>query len=388
MALNKIAMAMNNTESTEKFLFKIHNQIKNDIQKSSKRKSEEIKAKKLQVFLRQIKFLQNQYKNNNSINLEDPNFPFSNFWKKADQIALLNSFDSLKGSSVISGLNLINQPSDIVSLGSELEIGLSRVIKSFESVVTGHDYKESKSSIVGGAHTQIPNLINEADKDMKKMLADLYKETQKNLKAYKKDNSSTADYIHSVQGKIDNVGLRGNIILKSELTNMEKDLINILKEATFTDKNYLSTKELHFGQTNPFRVFMTVVPNKIDAIGRFSRMINCFEEHASTIHFNAPIYFYRIRAMYELTGIKMKYTNSTIDNWLSKNDQALIKIITGQYAKYLVWNTPYDDIYVIPTRSIVEDLIIDSQNMLPKDWKDALYGSISIKQKDLKNIIS
>jgi hypothetical protein len=66
--------------------------------------------------------------------------------------------------------------------------------------------------------------------------------------------------MRSVQGKIDNVGFTSEFALSVDVTGMDKDIVNALKDATFTDKNYLSTTELKFGQTNPFRVFATVAP--------------------------------------------------------------------------------------------------------------------------------
>jgi hypothetical protein len=57
------------------------------------------------------------------------------------------------------------------------------------------------------------------------------------------------------------------------------------------------------------------------------------------------------------------------------------------YAKYLIWNTPGSpDIRVIPTSRIISTIIdnTDSAFQLPDNWKDAMYGPISLSQKSIK----
>jgi hypothetical protein len=84
---------------------------------------------------------------------------------------------------------------------------------------------------------------------------------------------------------------------------------------------------------------------------RYRRMIRCFENHES-YHSMSPTYFYRIRAIYELTGTKMQYTKNAI-----QNNSAIKEIANGKAAKFLIWNNPSsDDVTVIPTIKIVNSL--------------------------------
>jgi hypothetical protein len=53
--------------------------------------------------------------------------------------------------------------------------------------------------------------------------------------------------MHSVQGKIDNVGLTAEFVASVSVEGMDRDIVMALKDATFTAKNYLSTTELKFG---------------------------------------------------------------------------------------------------------------------------------------------
>ena len=158
----------------------------------------------------------------------------------------------------------------------------------------------------------------------------------------------------------------GNIDISSECSEIEKDIIDCLSNATFTDKNYINTYNIKFGQTNPFRVFTTAGGD----YSKYERMINCFASHSTSIHEKGPTYFYKLRAIYELTGAGMKYV-----------DEAK----SFGFAKFLIWNTPCtDEIRVIPTARIVKNLIDNIEN--PKDWKAAAYGPIHLLQLDLKKL--
>ena len=70
-------------------------------------------------------------------------------------------------------------------------------------------------------------------------------------------------------------------------------------------------------------------------------MITCFENHQNRIPDNeSPVLFYRIRAIYELTGYGTRYVNTKLND-----------IFKGRGADFLVWNNPInkDEIRVIPT---------------------------------------
>lgn len=376
--LAKMKRAMSSDTSTEDYLSSIYSSLKREINADAKVK-DNTRALKLQAFLRQIKYMQQT-----DFNQDVGAFPFSTFWKKADQIALMNKLREIK-PELFTDKSFLNAPKESYELGAQLEIGVARVVKSMEAVATGGSYSSSQKSIVGGAHTQIPDLVKIGDEEMKSIFSQYYNKIQEELKMYKNDTdpAGTASFVHSVQGKIDNIGLRADLTLTSGLSTMEKDIIDALTNATFTDKNYINTSELKFGQTNPFRVFMTVAPRGGgNAVGRFERMKSCFEEHSEGFHTKAPTYFYRIRAIYELTGARMQYTAKSADT-LGNN---IMKIIAGKPAKYLIWNNPFGDIYIIPTANIVNNVIDATNNALPSNWRDAMYGPIKLPQKDLSEL--
>ncbi len=373
--------------STDKYLSAIYKDVKKEIKDASNLSKDMAQARRLQALLRQVKFMQKQYATSGSMSIGG-DFPFAAFWDRAEQIAMMQSLyeinpkiftegtfiDTFKGSEKQSFL-----------LGESLEIGVARLIYGIGAKVSNQSYTSAKTQIkskVGGLHTQVPDLVGGGTEIMQQIFNSYYEEIGKALKTYRGDTKHEAmTTMRSVQGKIDNVGFTSEFALSVDVTGMDKDIVNALKDATFTDKNYLSTTELKFGQTNPFRVFATVAPEGQETVARFSRMINCFENHGD-VHLSAPATFYRLRAIYELTGARMKYTEKSLES-----NSMIRTLLEGQVAKYLIWNTPYGDIHVIPTRKIVEKVIDSATMALPKNWQDALYGPITLPQTSLDSLL-
>lgn len=367
---------MNKMLSTEQYLEKIYNNTKKELFSQIDARSDEAQAKKLEIFLRQIKYMQQQFSKGQNLNFD--NFPFATFWSKMEQIKMMSDLYQInkeifqKGTFIDSFTDMENQKS---LLGSSLEEGVARVIRTFADKV-GNKGNGEIHSIVGGRHTQIPDLNNIVNEEIKSQFTQYYWEIQNKMN----ESNTNKDYIPSVQGKIDNVGLSAEFVLSVSgdiKSKMDKDILFALSNATFTDKNYITTSHLNLGQTNPFRVFATVAANMGEPITeRYQRMIKCFENHNE--HLQNQTTFYRIRAIYELTGVKMQYTEKSI-----QESSAVRQIAEGRAAKFLIWNNPVGDIRVIPTRLIVNNLIDSALLIEPKDWREALYGPIQLSQKDL-----
>lgn len=167
--------------------------------------------------------------------------------------------------------------------------------------------------------------------------------------------------------KTDTVGLIGEIKITATSTILER-VVSALSMATFTDKNIGKRKSIHLGNTNPARVFFTVVQGNDSyyKLYRYARMLNCFYNHYPIgKHVRAPEYFYRIRQIYELTGGQQQIG---IRNGILEEKMA--SIVTGATkAKYLVINTAAGNgiIKVIPTSKLV-DLMTARMN---KKWDKA-----------------
>lgn len=373
--------------STDKYLSQIYKEVKSEIRKSSNLNTEISQARKLQALLRQVKYMQKQYGSFGNISIDD-NFPFASFWSKAEQIAMMNALYQINPKLFTEG-TFINtfkgSESQSYLLGESLEIGFARLVRSIAAKASNQTYAGTEGVVkskVGGLHTQVPDLNKTTNDIMSNIFNQCYQEASQQMKQYKGNTELPQGMrgMHSVQGKIDNIGLTAEFVASVSVEGMDRDIVMALKDATFTAKNYLSTTELKFGQTNPFRVFATVAPAGEDTVSRYSRMLNCFEDHGA-IHSSAPITFYRLRAIYELTGARMQYT----DKALSQNS-AIRQLLEGNVAKFLIWNTPYGDIRVIPTRKIIDNVIESAAQAMPKGWQDALYGPIVLQQSDLSNL--
>ena len=305
---------------------------------------------------------------------------FAGFFEGAEQVAVKTLLMQLNTASrhhdidgnirTIFNSNYFNQISqDSTTLGMYLERGLSQVIKSFEALTTNKRYTKTDQHMVGTAHTQINSLLSLADDAAKQEVRDIYTYTRQQLYQYKNTPITTElSYVPSVQGKIDTTGLTAQINIAfddTKLSHLALEMLDILKDATFTDKNYISLDVLKFGQTNPARIYAIVNGG---AAGYY-QMLNCFRYHSHGV--KAQTLFYRIRALYELTGYGASYIN--------------MKQLNGQIAKYLVWNNPLTDtVQVISTAAIMENLIDKLE--APQQIDDALFAPITLSQSMLNQI--
>jgi hypothetical protein len=160
-----------------------------------------------------------------------------------------------------------------------------------------------------------------------------------------------------VYGKTDVLGVNetiGKIHLEADVkANLDEDLIKALTDATFTAKNYLSTGVIGFGKTNLFRVFTSIVGPTLFASKRFYRTVECVKHHnafkiggGDGTHPESPVLLYRLRALYEISGIGQFYVKRKFAG------------LNGAGAKFLIWNTPTTlRVRVIPTRKIINNLV-------------------------------
>lgn len=373
------SIASDKNIDTQDYLIRLYNNVKNQTANDLYFEDEKLKARKLEIFLRLVKDMQN-----NKGQISDETAVSEEFWDIVEQKTLVNALNDVTGGKLINE-NLLNfKSNNIFKQGDALERGIAQIVKAIQVLhkENAQDLYEEDISIqskTGMFQTQVVDLIDIVDQKAKKTLNKFYNKTYQELK--KHPNKKMV--MTKVFGKIDNYGISADIKIEAT-SQIEKDIIDCLRDATFTDKNYGSNKDILLGQTNPFRVYMTL-GNGRQHYNRWHRMFNCFELHYSTgfKHLEAPSYFYRLRAIYELTGFNMKY--------FSSRNQELANRLTGAgHAKYLIWNTPgSDSIRVIPTSLIVAN-ILNSENFINNNIKEnlnqAIYGPIYIKQSSLKDI--
>ena len=385
---------INTADNLNNIYTNLINQIKDKQRQHYQNNSLNDKAKTIENFLKAIKQYQQLFQQQLQENpKKNPKDIMKKFWAEDEYAALIQAL--YEANPHILEFNLLNKikestDQEVLSykLGSYLEQGLTEILNTYEAAMSGRKYSEVKKSNkgiinVGGSHIAgTKQLVDETNKIMQNEYNQMYQIMQKSLKEYNQQNiDKIAEYMPSVQGKIDINSFQSIIEIRSDLKlkPQAEEILKALSGATFTAKNYISTSQLHFGQTNPFRVYTIVAAQQEDIIGHFCRMITCFENHQNRIPDNeSPVLFYRIRAIYELTGYGTRYVNAKLND-----------IFKGRGADFLVWNNPInkDEIRVIPTQAIIQDLIANAANeALPKNYKDALFGPINLSQTDLKNI--
>lgn len=379
-------MASANNENTEEYLKRMY-EVRRKIITSGKLEQDILKAKKLQSFLLLIKRAQ---KNPNLSSDE-----FSNFWNQTEQKVLLDKLKQMHPETFSTGAFIEYEGLNNTELGQQLERGVARIVKSFESIRTGATYKrktkmhkkgdikysKNYQSQIGAKSTQIPDLIGDADEEARIRLSYTYKHTMDAMieSGHKKEyrtpeQQGTFSLMKHVSGKIDNIGLTGTIRASVSLSEIEKDIINCLQDATFTDKNYASKSDISFGQTNLFRVFMTLG----GTYNRYYRMLNCFKGHTiNNKHGLGPTYLRMLRIIYEITGSGMQYIDSKLKGF--------------GMAKFLIWNNPTEtginSLKVIPTELIVQEILkVDDELKESQDWKKDAYAKIIISQSRLNKI--
>lgn len=361
-----------NAINSEDFTKEIYKDLKTSIKREIVIKDENNKAKVLQQFLRDIKNVQKSLKGKSP----SAQYPFQGFWDQFNNGAMMQELYEVHPQLFTDGLFLdipsSNSQNFNQELGLLLERGIAQVVKTAETKMKGTGtYTETTSKMVGTTRASVPDVQSIKKSIQKQVSNTIYKEAQKALYEYRKEEKTPNYNITTgVSGKVDVKGINSTIQCRTNINlspNIQKALIN----STFTLKNYLSSGKISLGGTNPYRVFLSITSGSIEnKNARYLRMLNCFKYHSTTQHTQTWQYFYRSKAIYELTGIGQHYVDN---NFL--NDIGL--------AKFLIYNNPKGDIYVISTANIVNKIIDKEQLEMPVNWEQALYGPVKVKKTDL-----
>ena len=411
-----------NEEATPGYLNKLLNEYRNLMRPKDTLKKEQEDAKLLEDVLNGIKKIQSY----NSQNASDQK-GISDIISDLSLAQLLEQLSQVN-PNLFKGAGLITSSSDKAYQGKLLEDFMSEFITSIDALFTNQSFNyvnstnnyHSSGKMLDNINTKNfitdlgDNIINQTFGEVTKFttekifnLGSLKSSTMKNIGKTTEDRQKAnidipgltqqvmikgkdSYNVGSKMIKTDNVGLDYNITITATSTLLEK-VVSALSMATFTDKNYLSTQTLHLGQTNPLRVFMVVANgDSTYKLYRYARMLNCMANHHNKSgHEQVPATFYRIRAIYELTGGKQRVGNNN-----SFLEDKIADIIQGaNRAKYLVVNSPKADGYlrVIPTADIVDtieynlyfsrvqssgDFLVSGNKM---SMEQALYSDISLK---------
>lgn len=300
-----------------------------------------------------------QAKINNTKDLDMINAQMlQNFFQDLQDVALGKSakfFDQLVIQQILDGIQLNDKRINIGLLfgrrgGFRFENEISRIIQSVWDQVATEDFKFDKKQVLLGKDTGatfLGEIIDDLSEDLVKKLG---LSTKKVIDLETLSGVTKKYYIPKVMGKIDVKGYE--IKIKADASPQMIQIYNLLKDATFSLKNYDSLswdkllqdyvettgKNLHLGNSSIFRALYggiagTGITSDPDVI--LSAIFAGVNEAD-----NNPIvgtHLYHLRYFYELSGAGI----------LDDNGQM------SQGVKYIVYNDPHGGIYVKSTAEIL-----------------------------------
>lgn len=318
-------------------------------------------ALELQQFFQELKEASKTYDPNNPIGNEvinlvldgvirnsPSNFKIANLFGQAGHSYASNSYES----------------------GARFERELTRVIQAVYEGVSNDEFEFDETQVNIGSQTASSiNLSDEilGDKQIQKMLKAVGTKTQKYI-TDADGQKKLAYYLRDVDGKIDVKGY--HIEITGNPSPELLRIFNLLKDATFTAKNYNSMtwdqkakayvestgSTLSLGKTNVYRAIV----GTLEDLGYDSRTSqSAFWAGFNKVNQgnqNIINHFYHLRYIYELIGSGIKYDGKSFGT-----------------AKYLIYNDPSGGIWVKSTAEILSDLLNSSENIT-----SGIYGKIAI----------
>lgn len=244
--------------------------------------------------------------------------------------------------------------------GARFENEITDIINAVYQEMGDEDFQFDKSQVnIGSMIGTSVDLSDEllADKDIQKMLQAIGTKTQKYIEN-SKGEKILIYYLPEVDGKIDVKGYK--IKIKANPNPEILKIYNLLKDATFTAKNYDSMTwdkkmeqfiqqtghtTLSLGKSNVYRAIV----GALEGVGYEHRTsVSAFWAGYNRINqgdTNVATHFYHLRYLYELTGIGIKYNGQSFGE-----------------AKYLIYNDPHGNIYVKSTAVIFSDVLHELLN--------------------------
>lgn len=328
----------NNKYRVSTFMKEVHNLI--NLKYGQVRQRDIQEANKLQKFFRDIKIAA---QNDNGI---------------IENEAIRMIIESLK---LPNGEKLKNLFKGTGSKGGfRFERELTAIIEAVFSNLTEDEIDIGKINV--GGQTANIDLKDYNDKMTQKILKEVGTQTQKKVENEDKKGKKQY-YLSDVDGKIDVKGYHINI--KVNPNNELLEIYEILKDATFTAKNYNSMtwdekakqyvemkghKTLTLGKTNLYRSIVGTL-SSLGFEGRTAESalwagLNKIKDGDNDV----ANHFYHLRYIYELTGAGLSYNGESFGE-----------------ARFLIYNDPSGELYVKASSEILIDIFenhIDSNKVL------------------------
>lgn len=328
----------NNRMKVTSFMNMVHQSIVNKY--SFKANIDDVNAQLLQNFFQELKSVAAVYNSNDPIGNETIRIILEN----------IQSYGISRNSNY--NINNLFQRRG----GTVFEKELTDVIHAvYESMSADElfEFDEKQVNIGGQLGTSIDFTEKTlSDKNIQKMLKKIGTKSQRYITTLE-GKKMLAYYLPEIDGKIDVKGYE--IDIKSNPTPEMLQIYNLLKDATFTAKNYDSMtwdqelKEfvqqtghttLSLGSSNIYRsivgVLLDLGYDDKTAQSAFFAGLNMIDKGDISV----ASHFYHIRYLYELMGTGIKYNGQSYGE-----------------AKYLIYNDPHGSIYVKSTAKIFSEII-------------------------------
>lgn len=258
--------------------------------------------------------------------------------------------------------------------GARFERELERTIRAVIKEVAEDPSVKLPNLILGNERGNVMDLTfeNFADKTVQSILREIGTKTQKAFKDEAGNVSPALYYLADVDGKIDVQGYQVNVKAKADPYLLS--IYNILKESTFSAKNYdsmtwdnklkvlkeVAGKNLHLGNSNLYRAVYGV----LHSVGIYDNetIQSAFYAGRNVVaegNTVAAAHFYHIRYIYELAGTGITYNGTDYGE-----------------VKYLIYNDPNGNIYVKSVAEILVD-VLKEKNYAGNPFKGGIYYATS-----------
>ena len=234
--------------------------------------------------------------------------------------------------------------------GFRFERELTAIIEAVYSNLTDEDIDLGQINI--GSQKVDVNIQNLEEQMTQKILKAIGTKTQKKIEEQNK-KAKKKFYLNSVDGKIDVKGYNINIKMNANQELIE--IYNLLKDATFSAKNYNSMtqdekakqyvemqghKSITLGKTNLYRSIVGTLNSlgydQKTAESALQAGLNRIKDGDN----NIANHFYHLRYIYELTGSGLTYNGESFGE-----------------VRFLIYNDPSGELYVKAASEILIDVL-------------------------------
>ena len=379
----------NNKYDVHRFLGEVHSQLRDRYTQEKTLNKEEKKAKIMTNFLQKFKDFYTKGE------IDDADKDFFNAIKPILESSLKENFKDFFGQYKQNGQVLGQQTGTMFEqgIGSFLSILKTGDAQSAGQITQGENLVTQKDVdkflqeyyIIDDQKDIQPVISNIEQKISKNTLKAVAPKTQKLIDKQKaKNNSDSQKYqlaFKDIFQKVDIDARTIIITIQWQVTPENQKAINYLTSSTFTAKSYRAYKDIEIGSTNSIRAYFSVLDalkyeykTKASSYLHALALVTTADQNINNRKArgeDTALYVYKMRFIYELTGIGQ------------------VAVVNGKFkelaeADYLLYNESNKGrIFVFPTKSIINELFNKIENYvnIPRRNRGNVFESNNIYMK-------